>query len=107
MYQYKAEIVRVIDGDTAVLNVDLGFFIWLRDLHFRFYGIDTPEKSDKTGWLLATEFTKAFFERNPKVIVNVYGMDKYGRWLGEFVDPFGGTLNEALVEKGLAKSYFP
>lgn len=108
MYQYKATISRVIDGDTTVMDVDLGFYIWLRDLHFRFYGINAPEKSDAQGWLAATDFVKNFFVENPTVAVNVYGMDKYGRWLGEFVDPAtGGTLNEQLVSLGLAKIYFP
>lgn len=108
MYQYKAVFKRVIDGDTAVLDVDLGFHIWLRDLHFRFYGINAPEKTDKIGWAAAKDFVENFFASNPTVIVNVYGEDKYGRWLGEFIDPEAGTtLNHQLVVLNLAKVYFP
>ena len=106
MYQYKAKFVRVIDGDTAVLDVDLGFYVWLRDLHFRFYGINCPEKTNKVAWTEATDFTKNFFAANPDVIVSVYGQDKYGRWLGEFIDPAGGTLNNQLVQSGHAVVYF-
>ena len=38
-YKYHCSLVRVIDGDTVVLNVDLGFGIWKKDT-FRLYGID-------------------------------------------------------------------
>lgn len=48
LYLYRAEIVRVIDGDTIVADIDLGFRTWLRDEHLRLYGIDTPElRSDE------------------------------------------------------------
>jgi len=108
MYQYKASIKRVIDGDTAVLDVDLGFHIWLHDLHFRFYGINAPEKTDHEGWAAATDYVENFFKEFPQVIVTVHGEDKYGRWLADFVDPTGcGTLNMQLVNLGLAKVYFP
>lgn len=105
MYQYKAAIVRVIDGDTTVMDVDLGFYIWLRELHIRFVGINAPEKSDNAGWTKATDRVKEFFAKYPLVTVNIYGQDKYGRWLGEIVDPSGGTLNQHLVDEGLAKVY--
>lgn len=99
-----ATINRVIDGDTAVLDVDLGFYTYMR-LHFRFYGINTPERG-KPGWTEATEYVKAFFAKNPTVLINCHGMDKYGRWLGEFV--LGDTtLNKSLVDAGLAVPYFP
>lgn len=44
LYTYQAEIVRVIDGDTVVANIDLGFRTWLHDEHLRLYGIDAPER---------------------------------------------------------------
>jgi len=107
MYQYKTIIKRVIDGDTVVVDVDLGFFTWLRDLPIRLHGIDTPERTDKHGWEAAKAFTENFFKENPTAILNVSGQDKYGRWLGEFLDPQSGTLNKQLVSLGLAKWYYP
>lgn len=108
MYQYKATISRVIDGDTVVMDVDLGFYIWLKDIHFRFWGINAPEKSDPEGWKAATDFAVNWFKENPTVIVSVYGQDKYGRWLASFPDPAAsGTLNNQLVKLGLAEPYFP
>ena len=43
LYTYKANIVRVIDGDTVVADIDLGFDVWLRKEHLRLVGIDAPE----------------------------------------------------------------
>ena len=42
VYTCKAKIVRVIDGDTVVADIDLGFRTWLHGEHLRLYGIDAP-----------------------------------------------------------------
>ena len=57
LYQYKANIVRVIDGDTVVADIDLGFNVWRRDERLRLFGIDTPERKKATmdGWRAAKE----------------------------------------------------
>jgi len=43
MYEYRATVVKVIDGDTVDVNIDLGFGIILSDERVRIMGIDTPE----------------------------------------------------------------
>ena len=43
MYEYNCNIVKVVDGDTVDVDIDLGFGIWLRNERVRLYGIDTPE----------------------------------------------------------------
>ena len=43
MYQYKCKLVKVVDGDTIDVDIDLGFGVWLRKQRIRMYGIDTPE----------------------------------------------------------------
>ena len=47
MYEYKCEIVRVVDGDTVDVNIDLGFNTWLWKERIRLKGIDTPESRTK------------------------------------------------------------
>ena len=42
MYDYNCELIRVVDGDTVDLNVNLGFDIWVKK-RVRLYGIDAPE----------------------------------------------------------------
>ena len=43
MYEYKCTIVRVGDGDTVDVDIDLGFDVWLSKQRVRLYGVDTPE----------------------------------------------------------------
>ena len=43
MFEYKCKIVRVVDGDTVDVDIDLGFGVWLQKQRIRLYGIDTPE----------------------------------------------------------------
>jgi micrococcal nuclease len=43
MYHYKAKLVRVIDGDTIDVDIDLGFDVWLKRQRIRLAGIDAPE----------------------------------------------------------------
>ena len=43
MYEYKVKILRVVDGDTVDVDIDLGFGVWLKKERVRIMGIDTPE----------------------------------------------------------------
>ena len=43
MFEYSCTIVKVIDGDTVDVDIDLGFGVWLKKQRIRLYGIDTPE----------------------------------------------------------------
>ena len=49
MYEYKCKIIKVVDGDTVDVDLDLGFGVWLNNERVRIMGIDTPESrtSDK------------------------------------------------------------
>ena len=61
MYEYRCDIVKVIDGDTVDVDIDLGFGVWLRKERIRLRGIDTPESRtrdelEKKYGLLAKNF---------------------------------------------------
>ena len=43
MYEYKVNILKVVDGDTVDVDIDLGFGCWLRNERVRIVGIDCPE----------------------------------------------------------------
>ena len=43
MFGYQCKIVKIIDGDTVDVDIDLGFGVWLKKQRIRLYGIDTPE----------------------------------------------------------------
>ena len=107
-YIYKAEVVRIIDGDSVVVDLDLGFGIWLRKQHIRLYGLDAPEirGEERPDGLVAKSFVETFLPIGTEVIIKTYKdkKGKYGRWLGEI---FHGdvSLNETLLENGLAEPY--
>lgn len=113
MYTYKLrEIVRIVDGDTVDVVIDLGFDISVKK-RVRVAGIDTPEKrtrdaEEKALGVAATEFAEKWFAENKGNIVVRTALDgsaeKYGRLLGYFyADEV--CFNEAIVDAGLAWRY--
>ena len=60
MFEYNYKLVKVVDGDTIDVDIDLGFGVWLQKQRIRMMGIDTPEsrtsdKEEKVYGLLAKE----------------------------------------------------
>ena len=110
MYEYGIKFKRVIDGDTFVCDIDLGFGIWLIDQHCRLHGIDAPEKTTAEGKQCLLE-VKVWFDdataRLEKFVIQVEAKaDKYGRRLVTVRSDKGYcTLNEQLVRDGLAVPY--
>ena len=94
MYEYKCKVLRVVDGDTVDVDIDLGFGIVLSDERVRIMGIDTPESrtSDKVEKLFgkaASKRLKELLGKRPvlKTQVARNGEDmkgKFGRILGDF-----------------------
>ena len=108
VYNYKCTLVKVVDGDTIDIDLDLGFDVWLRNQRVRLYGIDTPEsrtrnKAEKVLGLAAKEFL-AEQCRNTFTIASM-GRGKFGRILGEvFVD--GKNINLQMTKDGYAVAYY-
>lgn len=100
MYEYRATLIRVVDGDTAYLDVDLGFGVWRRNQSYRLGRIDAPEMSTVEGPVskaqLDTILTSASF-----LMVTTSKADKYGRWLIELYAD-GYCVNDQLVAGGYA-----
>jgi len=118
--EYKCKVIKVVDGDTVDVDIDLGFGIMLTDERVRVMGIDTPESrtSDKVEDLFG-EAAKARVKELMKgdvVLITQedrHGEDmkgKFGRILGDFyVERYEGqqeTLTEVLIEEGHAVAYF-
>ncbi len=111
MYKYKAKLLRVVDGDTADVMIDLGFDTWVK-ARLRFKGVDTWEKrtrdkAEKIKGLAATAFTATYLELNDgNFTIQSYGKGKYGRVLAEiFIDGEDKSLNQLLIENGHAYVY--
>ena len=108
LYNYKAKITDVYDGDTVTADVDLGFYMMQRKVKIRLYGIDTPELRAKEPHLrLAAQHARDALRKivlNQTVVLKCYGKGKYGRWLCEiFVGDV--NINQWLIEQKLAEPY--
>lgn len=118
MYQYKAKLVRVVDGDTVDAMIDCGFNTFKKE-RIRLYGIDTPEcrtrnKSEKKRGLAAKARLKELIKEGKNEFIVETTIDKkgkYGRLLGSlYKDQETAeslySYNDMLVEEGHAKEYF-
>lgn len=111
MYEYKAKVISVYDGDTIRCDIDLGFDICIRYQAIRLLGIDTPEirGDERENGLLVRDFVREEI-LDKEVILKTYKdrKGKYGRWLGEILyvkDDNTLNLCEVLLEKGYAVPY--
>ena len=87
MYEYKVkEVVKVIDGDTIDIIIDVGFGFYKKD-RVRIAGIDTPEsrtrdKKEKQYGLAAKYFLEGLLNNCDDLIIKTEKEGKYGRILG-------------------------
>ena len=119
-YAFRGAMMRVIDGDTVEICLDLGFGLYNINT-FHLYGIDAPEKrttAGKKAWL----FLESLFPADQNTLVyvrtiknrgNQASKEKFGRFLAEIyvnIDDlnagFATSVNQKLVNEGLAKPYF-
>src|SRR5210317_618063 len=118
--EYDVTVLKVVDGDTVDVDIDLGFGVVLSNERVRIMGIDTPESrtSDRVEDLFG-EAAKARVKELLsgdvilKTEVNKNGEDmkgKFGRVLGDFiVERYEGReemLTDVLIEEGHAVAYF-
>ena len=115
MYEYKVNILKVVDGDTVDVDIDLGFGCWLRNERVRIVGIDCPES--RTSDRIEKVFGQAAKDRlisilGPEAVLisqvskmgeNMKG--KFGRILGDFKTIYGKLVSETLMEEGHAVAY--
>tara|TARA_B100000287_G_scaffold121927_1_gene113728 strand:+ start:222 stop:623 length:402 start_codon:yes stop_codon:yes gene_type:complete len=111
MHEYKCKLLRVIDGDTIDVDIDLGFGVWLQKQRIRLYGIDTPESrtSDDTEKIYGNA-AKNFLikwtgagELTIKTHKDAKG--KFGRILGE-IWTFDTNINKKMIQEHHAVEYY-
>ncbi len=112
MYQYKAKVDRIVDGDTIDVVIDLGFKITTYQ-RIRLARINTPEtynvKKDSEEYQKGME-AKNFVEQrmadnNYEILLETEKVqEKYGRYIGTiWLADSEVTLNDELVKKGFAE----
>ncbi len=117
-FWYGAKPLKVIDGDTIELMVDLGFNIHFK-MRVRLYGVNTPESrtkdlAEKELGLKAKKFTEDWLTNHQWVFVNTIPdkNDKYGRILAKIYssekvdEPATACLNSDIIQSGYAREYF-
>jgi len=106
MYTYKCIITDIKDGDTVVVDIDLGFRAWLHDISIRVNGIDAPETRTKDliekrwGLLSKSIVEKLIPIGSTQIITTVIDRDKFGRVLGDF------SLNETTLSKYMVENHY-
>ena len=111
MYEYRAKIRRIVDGDTVDVDIDLGFDMIFSKQRIRLYGIDTPEsrtrdKEEKFYGKLAAQFLKDQCKKGSCIALRTHldKKGKYGRILGEIIVD-GVNINQLMIEEYMAVEY--
>jgi len=117
-FWYGATVLKVIDGDTLDLMIDLGFNIHHK-IRVRLYGVNTPESrtkdlAEKEMGLKAKQFTEDWIARHKWVYINTIPdkNDKYGRILARIFssddvnNALTACLNQDIIDSGYAREYF-
>ena len=111
MYEYNAKLIRIYDGDTVWVDLDLGFGIWLRNQAIRLKGINTPEVrgSEKAEGIRSRDKLGELLWRDSFLIIKTSKDNqrgKYGRILGEiFIKSEERSVNQILLDEGYAVEY--
>jgi micrococcal nuclease len=110
LYHYKIkDVVRVIDGDTIEVVIDLGFDISIKE-KLRLANIDAPElqtkdKLEKKLAIEAMKYLKKWLKSQTQLYIRTSKDDKYGRILGEIFGDNGICINQLLLENSYAWKY--
>jgi len=116
MYEYRAKVVKVYDGDTITVDIDLGFGIWVKGQSIRLLGIDTPEirgEERPDGLIARDKLREWIMDKEILLVTKKDSKGKYGRWLGE-IYPYGEFMdnltedisyNQRLLDEGYAEPY--
>lgn len=106
LYHYRATVLKVVDGDTVDLLIDLGLFVKIKR-RVRLLGVDCPEKfgakASEAG-TRAREFTASLLPEGATVFVRTYldEGDKYGRLLADVTTLAGKNASKELLAAGHA-----
>jgi len=116
MYEYRCKIVKIIDGDTVDVDIDLGFGVWMHKERIRLYGIDTPESrtrdlDEKKYGLIAKGWIERFMPVGSMqtLITQKDKSGKFGRILGKFRVNDGSydiILNDWMISNHHAVAYY-
>ena len=107
MYEYRAFVRKVYDGDTVTVDIDLGFDVILKDQKIRLTKINAPEvrgEQRPEGLKSRDALRDKIGNKWIRIKTQKDKKGKYGRWLGElWLDD--ECVNDWLLKEGYAKEY--
>jgi micrococcal nuclease len=107
LYEYQCTVIRVIDGDTVDVAIDLGLRIY-HQTRIRLYGINAPEMSTDEGKRAKARLSELMPVGGEFILRTIKDRkEKYGRYLGIFVDSEGHEVSQRMVSEGLATVHLP
>ena len=104
---YKAEHLRVVDGDTLDCQIDLGFGVFVKK-RVRLYGIDTAESRTRDlvekekGIAAKVRLHELLLENGGEFTLISHELGKYGRVLGEIILDDDKNVADILISEGHA-----
>jgi endonuclease YncB( thermonuclease family) len=112
LHTYKAYLEKVVDGDTLIVNIDLGFSLFSEQI-LRLRGLDAPEIETKEG-IASKKFLETTLSDVKFLLIKTYSRDMYDRKLvdvfylpneedEETVIQRGIFLNREILEKGFGE----
>ena len=109
LYHYKGSTKKIVDGDTADFNIDLGFGIYFTE-RFRFFGIDAWETrgDEREKGLLAKQRVIELLSEHNEIIIKTQkdSKGKYGRYLCDILVPSEKlSVCQILMNEGHALPY--
>lgn len=102
MYEYRAVVTSVHDGDTVTVDIDLGFGIRVLQEKIRLTGIDAPELDCDGGKASRTALISKVLGNTLLIRTEKDRKEKWGRYLGTLILDGGINVNDWLVECGYA-----
>ena len=107
MYEYRAYVEKVYDGDTITVDIDLGFDVVLHGQKIRLLRINAPEvrgEQRPSGIKTRDALRERILNKWIKIRTQKDKKGKYGRWLGE-IWLEEECINDWLLSEGLAEVY--
>lgn len=108
-YIYDATMLKVQDGDTVYVKLDLGCDQRIEPMKLRLNGINAKGKTTTVQGKAAYDYLRELFPEGSTVRVETFKdqKEKYGRYLGVLHHPsLARTVNDEMIARGLVESYY-
>lgn len=109
LYNYKAFVTAVYDGDTCTVDIDLGLKCWVKKEKIRLARINAPELrgSERDEGLVSRDYLRELILNKNILLQTIKDKkEKYGRYLGEIWIESGSkqiNVNDLMMKKGFAR----